>query len=54
LRLRLIRQPGDAFGLFQVEKKLTGRETAPHEIIYFEVYKSQIPVIDKAIDKQLP
>jgi hypothetical protein len=34
----------------EVEKKLTGRETEPHEIIYFKVYKSQIPVIDQAIE----
>jgi hypothetical protein len=33
-----------------VEKELTGRETEPHEIIYFKVYKSQIPVIDQAIE----
>jgi len=29
----------------EVEKELTGRETEPHEIIYFNVYKSQIPVV---------
>ncbi|MGE5733962.1 MAG: hypothetical protein ACM34E_02625 [Acidobacteriota bacterium] len=34
----------------EVEKKLTGRETEPHEIIYFKVYESQIPVIDQAIE----
>jgi hypothetical protein len=34
----------------EVEKELTGRETEPHEIIYFKVYKSQIPVIDQAIE----
>src|SRR5205085_3600671 len=34
----------------EVEKQLTGRETEPHEIIYFKVYKSQIPVIDQAIE----
>jgi hypothetical protein len=33
-----------------VEKELTGRETEPHEIIYFKVYKSQIPVIEQAIE----
>src|SRR5436190_3173813 len=34
----------------EVEKKLTGRETEPHEIIYFKIYKSQIPIIDQAIE----
>jgi hypothetical protein len=34
----------------EVEKELTGRETEPHEIIYFKVYRSQIPVIDDAIE----
>jgi len=28
----------------EVEKELTGREEEPSELIYFEVYKSQIPV----------
>jgi hypothetical protein len=34
----------------EVEKELTGRETEPHEIIYFKVYRSQLPVIDQAIE----
>jgi hypothetical protein len=34
----------------EVEKELTGRDSEPHEIIYFKVYKSQIPVIDQAIE----
>ena len=34
----------------EVERELTGRETEPHEIIYFKVYKSQIPVIEQAIE----
>jgi hypothetical protein len=34
----------------EVEKELTGRETEPWEIIYFRMYKSQIPVIEQAID----
>ena len=34
----------------EVEKELTGRETEPHEIIYFKVYKSQIPVIEQALE----
>jgi hypothetical protein len=29
---------------------LTGKETEPHELIYFKVYKSQIPVIEQAIE----
>jgi hypothetical protein len=33
----------------EVEKELTGRETEPWEIIYFKVYKSQIPVIEEAL-----
>ena len=34
----------------EVEKELTGRDSEPHELIYFKVYKSQIPVIDQAIE----
>ena len=34
----------------EVEKKLTGRETEPHEIIYFKIYKSQIPVVEQALE----
>ena len=34
----------------EVERELTGRETEPHEIIYFKVYKSQIPVIEQALE----
>jgi hypothetical protein len=34
----------------EVEKELTGRESEPWEIIYFKVYKSQIPAIEQAID----
>ena len=33
-----------------VEKELTGREKEPSELIYFKVYKSQIPVIEQAIE----
>ena len=33
-----------------VEKELTGNEEEPWEIIYFKIYKSQIPVIEQAID----
>ena len=34
----------------EVERELTGRETEPHEIIYFKLYKSQIPVIEQAVE----
>jgi hypothetical protein len=34
----------------EVEKELTGREEEPAELIYFKVYKSQIPVIEQAIE----
>src|SRR5437763_57607 len=34
----------------EVEKELTGKATEPHEIIYFKLYKSQIPVIEQAIE----
>src|SRR5256886_9837869 len=33
-----------------VEKELTGRDSEPAEIIYFKLYKSQIPVIEQAIE----
>jgi hypothetical protein len=34
----------------EVEKELTGRETEPHEIMYFKIYKSQVPIIEQAIE----
>ena len=34
----------------EVEQELTGRETESHEIIYFKMYKSQIPVIEQALE----
>ena len=34
----------------EVEKELTGRDSEPAEIIYFKIYKSQLPVIEQAID----
>jgi hypothetical protein len=34
----------------EVEKELTGRETELWEIVYFKLYKSQMPVIEKAIE----
>jgi hypothetical protein len=33
-----------------VEKELTGKEEEPSELVYFKVYKSQIPVIEQAIE----
>jgi hypothetical protein len=33
-----------------VEKELTGKEEEPSELIYFKIYKSQIPVIEQAIE----
>jgi hypothetical protein len=34
----------------EVERELTGRDSEPHEIIYFKIYKSQIPVIEQALE----
>jgi hypothetical protein len=34
----------------EAEKELTGKETEPSELIYFKVYKSQIPIIEQAIE----
>jgi hypothetical protein len=33
-----------------VEWHLTGKETEPWEIIYFKLYKSQLPVVEKALE----
>ena len=33
-----------------MEKELRGRETEPWEIIYFKLYKTQIPVVEQAIE----
>jgi len=33
----------------EVEKELTGKETEPWEIVYFKLYKSQIPVVEQAM-----
>jgi hypothetical protein len=35
----------------EVERELTGQETEPWEIIYFKLYKTQIPIIEQAIDR---
>ena len=34
----------------EIERHLTGKETEPWEIIYFKLYKSQLPVVEKAIE----
>jgi hypothetical protein len=34
----------------EVERHLTGKETEPWEIIYFKLYKSQIPVVEQALE----
>jgi hypothetical protein len=34
----------------EVEKELTGKETEPWEIVHFKLYKSQMPVIEQAIE----
>lgn len=50
MRLHRARElPTDEFKR-EVEKELTGKEEEPSEIIYFKLYKSQIPVIEQATD----
>ena len=34
----------------EVEKELTGKDEEPSELIYFKIYKSQIPIIEQAIE----
>jgi len=34
----------------EVERHLTGRETEAWELLYFKVYKSQLPVIERALE----
>jgi hypothetical protein len=34
----------------EVEKELNGQDSEPHELIYFKVYQSQVPVIEQAIE----
>src|SRR5258708_33678508 len=34
----------------EVERHLTGKETEPWEIIYFKLYKRQLPVVEKALE----
>jgi hypothetical protein len=35
----------------EVNKHLTGKESEPWEMLYFKVYKSQLPVIEQALEK---
>ena len=41
--------PKDGFKC-EVERHLTGKETEQWEIIYFKLYKGQIPVVEKALE----
>ncbi len=34
----------------EVERELNGQDSEPWELVYFKLYKSQIPVIDKALE----
>ena len=34
----------------EVERELTGKETEPWEIVHFRLYKSQIPVLEQALE----
>jgi hypothetical protein len=34
----------------EVERELTGADSEPWELVYFKLYKSQIPVIDGALE----
>jgi len=34
----------------EVDRYLTGRDTEPWEILYFKAYKSQLPVIERALE----
>ncbi len=34
----------------EIEKELTGKEEEPSDLIYFKLYKSQVPVIEQAIE----
>jgi hypothetical protein len=41
--------PKDAFKR-EVERHLTGRETEASELLYFKLYKSQLPVVEQALE----
>ena len=34
----------------EVEKELTGKETEPWELVYFKLYRSQMPVIEQTLE----
>ena len=34
----------------EVERELTGEDSEPWELVYFKLYKSQIPIIDQALE----
>jgi hypothetical protein len=34
----------------EIEKALTGKDSEPSELIYFKVYKSQLPIIEQAVE----
>jgi len=34
----------------EVDRYLTGKDTEPWEILYFKAYKSQLPVIEQALE----
>ena len=34
----------------EVERHLTGKESEPWEIIYFKLYRCQLPVVEKALE----
>ena len=38
----------------EVERHLTGKETERSDIIYFKLYKSQLPVVEKALEMAGP
>src|SRR6202011_5760693 len=45
-------QPGctEAKNFQKVDRYLTGKETEPWEIIYFKLYKSQLSVVERALE----
>jgi len=34
----------------EVDRFLTGKESEPWELVYFKLYKSQIPIVEKALE----
>ena len=34
----------------EVERELTGEDSEPWELVYFKLYKSQIPIVDQALE----